>query len=229
MKPALSLMLVMLGCRLVNGQNNLEFSEHYKISLDKSRPFRQTVEAAHKALRFSESTGQDSLVQLASTQLGILHWNDGVFDSSRYFLHKGFRIADKRNDLAGKAVCRHYEGLGFSYKCSFDTALLLFDEAEGYYATLKLDSAVAKISSHRASIYDVRGEYDKAVDNLIASYRIQESMPGYRDFSLPMRFPSEAAKQLHFRAKLDKDLESLGFVEKGNDLNKLAFTLSNIG
>jgi two-component system, sensor histidine kinase PdtaS len=220
-----------LHCIGAFGQHDrhIEFIDSlYNQSLNKSLPFQETVKAGLHALRQAEKSNADVKLQFIHTQLGVLFWNDGQLKNAHHHLHQGGVISLKRKDRFNLAKCLHYRGLVFYYQCEFDSALHFYNEAEKEFRELRRDSAIAKVKSHKSLIYNARGDYDMAIQNMAESYQLQEKIPGYRDFSMPMQFPSQAVLQLYYENKLEKDLEALPIVEKSGDQVNLAYTLQNI-
>ena len=220
-----------LKCTIVVGQPGhhiARIDSLYRQSFNKSLPFSETVRAGLLALELSKDSGSENLSLPVHTQLGILFWNDGQLANAHYHLHAGGILSSKQNNGFNLAKCFHYRGLAFYYQCEFDSALSYYDKAEREFRTVRSDSAIAKVKSHKSLIHNARGEYDLAIQNMVESYRIQEHIPGYRDFSMPMQFPSQAVLQLYYENKLEKDLEALTFVEKTDDRVNLAYTLQNI-
>jgi two-component system, sensor histidine kinase PdtaS len=123
----------------------------------------------------------------------------------------------------------HYKGLIRYYQCAFREALQWYEEAGNIFERVKADSALAKLKSHKALIYSATGQYKKAIQNTLESYKLQEALPGYRDMTIPVQFSSAADETLYYENKLQKDIESLHVVEKLRDKVKEAFTLYNIG
>ncbi len=201
---------------------------YYKKSLDKSLPFQKTVVLATKSLELGIQHHDDSLVNLIQIQLGILYWLDGEFDQALYHLDRGEHIAISRKDLFRQAQSLHYKGLVIYYRCKFDSALYWYDRADDLYQRVRNDSALAKLRSHKSLIYSAKGQYKLAAQNMIESFRLQEAIPGYRDLSVPLQFSSSANESLYYKSKLEKDLESLTFLERSVDMNKHAFTIYNI-
>ena len=200
----------------------------YQKSLDKRTLIREAIIAGRQALDLAHSIDNDTISLLTQVQLGILYWGDGQFDQSLAKLHTAQRLGESLNREHEVAQSIHYQGLLFYYRCAFDSALRLYAAAEDRYKTLQDDSAVAKIKSHKGIIYNVQGNYELAIENMVESFRLQEKMPGYRDMSVPLQFPTAEASRMYYRSKLAKDLESLQFLNKGNSENQ-AFTLHNIG
>jgi two-component sensor histidine kinase len=201
----------------------------YKQSLSKSIPFQSTIKACEEALEISKAIRHDKLQLKAQTQLGILFWNDGQFDKALMHLRSAQSKSQATQDSVTLAQSIHYQGLTYYYKCSFDSALQLYDLAEQLYHSQKLDSAVAKIKNHKGLIYHAKGQYSEAIQNMMESFYLQEKTPGYRDMSVPLRFSTEAEEHQYFESKLQKDLESLDYLKDTKDLDKLVLTLTNIG
>jgi two-component system, sensor histidine kinase PdtaS len=202
---------------------------YYQQSLNKGIPFQQCVEYGLKALRASKEIENDSLMNLAHIQLGILYWHDGQFYSAWHHLDSGQKISSRRKEPFKIAQCLHYKGLVHYYRCKFDSALYWYDLAEREYEKQKTDSALAKIKSHKGLIYSATGQYKKAIQNTLESFKLQEALPSYRDMTIPVQFSSAADETLYYKSKLEKDSESLQFVEQANDKVKKAFTLYNLG
>lgn len=203
--------------------------DFYRQSLDKSIPFQSSVEAGEKALVYALKAGDDELKNLSNIQLGILYWNDGQFDKSLTHLDKARNLSRKKNDYHSVAKCAHYKGLVHYYQCNFDSALHWYSEAGRVFSQLKNDSALAKLKSHKALIYSATGSYRLAIQNMLESFKMQESLPGYRDMTIPIQFFTPSEESLYYKSKLEKDIESLRFVEQTNDKEKIAFTQYNIG
>lgn len=201
----------------------------YHQSRERSLPFQSMIKKGEEALSIAERVHDDSLSNLLHTQLGILFWEDGQFQKAMDHLTRGQYLSLVKGDSLQWAQNTHYKGLVYYYRCLFDSALMLYDQVDKVYGRNHRDSAVAKVKSHKGLIYSAEGKYQLAIQNMIASFQLQESRPEYRDVSIRMDFSSEEAEQLFFKGKLEKDLESLRFIEKGTDQYKLAFTLHNIG
>lgn len=212
----------------VHGQPS-SANEAYRQSLDKRNSFSATMLWATRAIALAEEEGNSEIIKKAHIQLGVLCWSDGKFDEAIKYLNVGRQLSQHDHDIVSQAKSIHYLGLVHYYKCNFDSAIHYYQNAENLYAGISVDSAVAKIKSHKGLIYNVWGDYEKAIQNMVESFRIQEKMPGYRDLSLPMQFPGEADAILFYESKLQKDLESLRFLKGKNDLEKLAFTEFNVG
>lgn len=201
----------------------------YQKSLLKSIPFQQSLNYGRQALQQSEQLHLDSLTSLIHIHLGILYWNDGQFSLAMRHLDRGQELSEQSNNDFQVTRCLHYKGLVTYYRCSFDSALAYYNAAERKYSALGQDSAVAKIKSHKGLIYNLQGDYPRAIENMVLSFRLQENTPGYRDLSLPMQFPNEATEKLYYQSKLEKDLESLKFLLRQNNNTKVAFALFNVG
>jgi two-component sensor histidine kinase len=226
---SLCLVLLLLN-RGANAQNGHEQAiSYYQQSLDKGLAFQQTVRSGLKALDYSRAIQDDSLTTCVLIQLGILYWHDGQFDKAWRYLNEGQLLSTIRKDQFNQAKSFHYKGLVQYYRCKFDSALHWYNKAEGAYQKLKMDSARAKIKSHKGLIYSATGQYRLAIQNTIESFKLQESLPGYRDMSIPMQFSSPSEESLYYKSKLEKDLESLRFVKLSGNEEKLAFTDYNIG
>jgi len=226
---SLCLVLLLLN-RGANAQNGHEQAiSYYQQSLDRGLPFQETVTSGLKALDYSRAIQDDSLTTCVLIQLGILYWHDGQFDKAWRYLNEGQLLSTIRKDEFNQAKSFHYKGLVQYYRCKFDSALLWYNKAEGAYQKLKMDSARAKIKSHKGLIYSATGQYRLAIQNTIESFKLQESLPGYRDMSIPMQFSSPSEESLYYKSKLEKDLESLRFVKLSGNEEKLAFTDYNIG
>ena len=202
---------------------------YYKQSLDKSIPFQQAVNAGEMALAYFEKKKNDSLENLAHIQLGILYWHDGQFEKAWDHLSKGESISVQRKEAIKRAQCFHYKGLVHYYKCNFDSALQWYERAEREFELLKIDSARAKLKSHKALIYSATGQYKLAIQNLFESFKLQESSPWYRDMTIPMDFFTPSQELFYYKSKLEKDLESLQFIELTKDKPTIAFTWYNVG
>jgi len=202
---------------------------YYKQSFNKRLPFQETVAAAKQAVTIFKSLKKDRSQMLAHIQLGILLWHDGQMDTATDHLNRGQLLAYSQNDSLRVAQCLHYKGLTKYYRCLFPDALDGFDQAEKIYLALRADSAVAKVKSHKALIFSVTGLYELSIQNMLESFKLQELMPGYRDQSVEIRLSSAADEAVYYRSKLQKDLESLKFLERKNDSVRLAFTFHNIG
>jgi two-component system, sensor histidine kinase PdtaS len=201
----------------------------YKQSLSKSIPFQSTVMACEKALIIAEEIRHDKLRLKTKIQLGIIFWNDGQFAKAENHLQDAQTLASVLEDSLTQACSIHYQGLSAYYTCRFDSAILLYNQAEYLYHLKKLDSAVAKIKSHKGLIYHAKANYSEAVKNMMESFLLQEKTPGYRDFSVPLQFSTESDQHHYFENKLRKDWESLEYLKDTKDLDKLAFTLTNVG
>lgn len=201
----------------------------YQKSQLKSIPFRQSVEYARQALQRSEHFHLDSLTSLIHIHLGILYWNDGQFTLAMNHLNRGQQLSEQLGNHFQVARCLHYKGLVTYYRCSFDSAIAYYEAAEQKYTLLQQDSAVAKIKSHKGLIYNLQGNYPRAIENMVQSFRLQENTPGYRDLSMPMQFPNEATEKVYYQSKLEKDLETLKFLSRKNQDGKIAFALFNVG
>jgi two-component system, sensor histidine kinase PdtaS len=202
---------------------------YYHQSLDKGLPFQKTIFSGLKSLHLFNAASADSLKALAHIQLGILYWHDGQFDSSWNHIDKGQQIVELRKEYIKVAQCLHYKGLVRYYQCNFREALNLYERAEGIFEEIKADSALAKLKSHKGLIYSATGQYKKAIQNTLESFKLQEALPSYRDMTIPMQFSSAADETLYYKSKLEKDSESLQFVEQTKDKVKKAFTLYNLG
>lgn len=212
-----------------NAQGIHQVKTLYRQSMDRSLPFQSMILRGEEALPIAEGAQLDSLLGLLHTQLGVLYWEDGQFPKAVDHLAKGQAISLSRGDSLQWARNTHYKGLVYYYRCLFDSALILYDEVDQVYVRHHCDSAVAKVKSHKGLIYSAEGKYQLAIQNMIASFKLQESQPAYRDVSIRMEFSSNEAEKLFYNGKLEKDLESLRFIEKGTDQKKLAFTFHNIG
>src|SRR5258708_5132062 len=221
--------VLLLYCSIVKSQSKEQRLSYYKQSLNKSIPFQQSIKGGEMALAFSKKASNDSLMILAHIQLGILYWHDGQFDKAWHHLTQGQRMSEQKKDSFKTAQCFHYKGLVHYYRCNFDSALFWYNLAEQGFGRLKMDSALAKLKSHKAFIYSATGRYKLAIQNMLESFKLQESSPGYRDMTIPIQFFAPSEESLYYKSKLEKDLESLQFVEPTKEKSKIAFTSYNIG
>lgn len=134
---------------------------------------------ALQAVRNSSVSGDYRIYSMALSQLGILYWINGQYDSAYLVNKKALGLRLENSDTSGIATNYHNIGLIFYYKSEYDSALQNHIKALELWKSLGDTIQMMKLYSHIGLIHEMTGRYPEAFEYLLKSSRLKITLKGY--------------------------------------------------
>ena len=166
----------------------------------------------------SEKMGDSELKSRAYFLTNAAHYDQGNIDSSSFYLKKSMEEFENYDNPKQKLRIKNAYGLVEQYKGNLDEALNIFDENIEYSATIAKDSSMMGSSYEaRGLIYKEKGDYEKALDEVLKAIKIFEEIDDPFAVSYNLHLLGDIESRMgNFQKSIEHHLKALPYLESNN-------------
>lgn len=199
------------------------------LSLYASQSFAANLDSLENVLKAKALSNSEKLKIYDDLSWGYLSLD---FEKSKQYALEGINVARKLKDIAKEGSLIRNLGVAYYMVSKYDTALIYFDRAMDIAVKTSNTMLKAQVYSAKANLYNVTGEYPKALSFYLKALPIFEK-EGRKDrvrvilgnigtLNNAMQNFDEAEKYFHQSLKLSEELsDKAGIAQAYDGLNRI--------